>query len=551
MRAAPARRTVDTMNASLQWLDLVIATAFPLAFLVQLLWSEVALARRRVVLSGKPPIDPWLFFACKGLAIGAWFTVALQSFGIGWQPLAGFLVPPAISWTLWVFGFGLLFLGRINLSAHFRLGLPNEATRFQRNGAFRLTRNPMYAGIDVTMIAAVLYTGNPALLVVGAFVIAVQHRIILAEEPWMLATFGEDYVHYRERVGRYVTLPFAVRSGARAFGTLLKMGHCAPTFMSSILRACGRRKADWLVRLASAMPGGIGNTGGECGGITSPLMLLGLIHRLRSIEGGLPFVFDRSYNHIEVFRKHRCTLLCREIRGTPNRVLPCIRAVVHTGGICADTLCGEARNAIPAEARTAYGRLYTAFNRRGFHCAQTVLRKFDGLLSAEPGLLDAGSAFLGGTSFAGMTCSALTAGVMALGLSIGEIERSPLRVLKMVFLILTGGAAFHDRVNKFNRSMNRGGELAAWFKAQFGSTQCRAITGADFSSTAEVETYLQCEGISGCQLIAEKVADRVRLMLGQGRQVPVGMAARPADAPARSLTISAACTERPAACCAR
>jgi protein-S-isoprenylcysteine O-methyltransferase Ste14 len=524
MRAAPARRTVDTMNASLQWFDLIIATALPLAFMVQLLWSEVALARRRMALSGKPPIDRRLFFACKGLAIGAWFAVPLQSIGIGWRPLAGFLVPPAISWTLWVFGFGLLFLGRINLSAHFRLGLPNEATCFQRNGVFRLTRNPMYAGIDVTMIAAVFYTGNPALLVVGAFVIAVQHRIILAEEPWMLATFGEDYVHYRERVGRYVTLPFAVRSGARAFGTLLKMGHCAPTFMSSILRACGRRKADWLVRLASAMPGGIGNTGGECGGVTSPLMLLGLIHKLRSVEGGLPLVFDRSHNHIEEFRKHRCTLLCREIRGTPNRVLPCIRAVVHTGGICTDTLCGEVRNAIPAEARAAYGRLYTAFTRRGFHCAQTVLRRLERHIPAEPGLLDAGSAFLGGTSFAGMTCSALTAGVMALGLSIGEIERSPLRVLKMVFLILTGGAAFHDRVNKFNRSMNRGGELAAWFKAQFGSTQCRAITGADFSSTAEVETYLQCEGISGCLLIAEKVADRVRLMLGEKRRIPASTA---------------------------
>jgi protein-S-isoprenylcysteine O-methyltransferase Ste14 len=499
-----------------KWFDLIIATALPLAFLVQLLCSEVALARRRIVLSGKPPIDQRLFFACKYLAIGAWCTVTLQSFGIGWQPLTGFRVPLAISWALWVFGFGLLFLGRINLSAHFRLGLPNEATRFQRNGAFRFTRNPMYAGIDVTMIAAVLYTGNPALLAVAAFVIAVQHRIILAEEPWMLATFGDDYVHYRERVGRYVTLPLAVRSWVRAFGTFLTMGHCAPTFMSSILRVCGRRKADWLVKLASALPGGIGNTGGECGGITSPLVLQGLLHGLSSVEGGLPLVFDRSYNHIEEFRCHRCTLLCREIRGTPNRVLPCIRAVVDTGAICADTLCGEARNVIPAETRKAYCRLYAAFSRCGFHCAQTVLRKFDGLLSAQPSLLDAASAFLGGTAFMGMTCSALTAGAMALGLSTGEIESSPWRVLSMAFLILTGGPAFDNRVNKFNRSMNRGGELAAWFATQFGSTQCRAITGADFSSTAEVEAYLQGSGITRCQLIAQKVAEHVQLMLEGG-----------------------------------
>jgi hypothetical protein len=190
---------------------------------------------------------------------------------------------------------------------------------------------------------------------------------------------------------------------------------------------------------------------------------------------------------------------------------------VYSGAICADTLCGETRNVIPGEAREGYCRLYAAFNRCGCHCAQTVLRHLEGHIPAEPLLLDAGSVFLGGTSFAGMTCSALTAGAMALGLSLGEIESSPWRVLRMVFLILTGGPAFHDRVNKFNRSMNRGGELAAWFATQFGSTQCRAITGADFSSTAEVEEYLQGSGIAKCRLIAQKVADHVQLMLEETR----------------------------------
>jgi hypothetical protein len=63
--------------------------------------------------------------------------------------------------------------------------------------------------------------------------------------------------------------------------------------------------------------------------------------------------------------------------------------------------------------------------------------------------------------------------------------------------------------------MNRGGELAAWFAAQFGSTQCREITGADFSSTTDVEAYLQGGGITRCQLIAQKVVDRAQFMLGE------------------------------------
>lgn len=212
------------------------------------------------------------------------------------------------------------------------------------------------------------------------------------------------------------------------------------------------------------------------GGITSPLMLLGLRHGLGSIKGGLPLIFERGHAHMEVLRRHRWTLLCREIRRTPRSIVPCIRTIVDSGALCADTLCGRSRKVISCEAREAYCQLYAEFGRCGFHCAQAVLRKLDGRLPAQPRLLDAGSVLLGGTLFAGMTCSALTAGAMALGLRIGEIEGSWWRVLRMVYLLLTGGPAFDDSVNKFNRSMNRGGELAAWFAAQFGSTQCRAIT---------------------------------------------------------------------------
>ncbi len=500
----------------IKWFDLIIATALPLAFLIQLLWSEAFLARRGVQIGGQPPIDRRLFIASKYLAIGIWLAVSLQSWGLGWQPFAGVRVPRSLSGGLWVFGFGLLFLGRINLGAHLRLGLPKEATGFHRNGAFRFTRNPMYTGIDATMIAAILYTANPAILAGGVLVMTVHHRIILVEERWLQATFGEEYERYKERVGRYVTVPCSVRSLIWAMGTLLRMGHCAPTIMSSILAVSGH-KADWPVRLVAGMPGGIGYTGGECGGITSPLMLLGLLHGLGNIEGGLPLVFDRGFEHIEGFRRRCGTVLCREIGGMPPRILPCIRTIVRSTALCAGTLCRKNRGDIPHEAREAYRRLFAAFTRCGFHCARTVLRQLDRLEPARPPLLAASSAFMGGTLFAGLTCSALTAGVMALGLGRGEIERSPWRVLRMLFLMLTGGRAFDDGVNKFNWAMNRGGELAAWFAAQFGSTQCRAITGADFSSTAEVEGYLQGNGIAKCRLIAQKVSDQVQLMLEESK----------------------------------
>ena len=64
-------------------------------------------------------------------------------------------------------------------------------------------------------------------------------------------------------------------SPASTLGNLLRMGHCAPTVMRSVGELSSPDE-DWLVLLSAGMPGGIGNTGHECGAVTSSLVLLGL-----------------------------------------------------------------------------------------------------------------------------------------------------------------------------------------------------------------------------------------------------------------------------------
>jgi hypothetical protein len=67
---------------------------------------------------------------------------------------------------------------------------------------------------------------------------------------------------------------------------LLRMGHCAPTIMQTMLDV-SETDAQWLVKLTAGLPGGIGNTGGECGGVTAPLVLLGLRHGLAATAWSL------------------------------------------------------------------------------------------------------------------------------------------------------------------------------------------------------------------------------------------------------------------------
>jgi hypothetical protein len=76
-----------------------------------------------------------------------------------------------------------------------------------------------------------------------------------------------------------------------------------------------------------------------------------------------------------------------------------------------------------------------------------------------------------------------------------------------------GGYAFDEKINKFNRSMNRGYKLSRWFTEEFGSTHCQAITNCDFSDLTGVNNYIEGDCIAKCKQIAEKVAVKVQTMI--------------------------------------
>jgi protein-S-isoprenylcysteine O-methyltransferase Ste14 len=62
----------------------------------------------------------------------------------------------------------------------------------------------MYVGVYATIAASFLYTLNPVVFLLGVFVIAVHHSIVIAEEGHMQKVFGRKYREYCSRVQRYV-----------------------------------------------------------------------------------------------------------------------------------------------------------------------------------------------------------------------------------------------------------------------------------------------------------------------------------------------------------
>ena len=298
----------------------------------------------------------------------------------------------------------------------------------------------------------------------------------------------------------------------QAFTNILRMGHCAPAVMQTILDVSSTDK-EWLVRISAGMPGGIGNTGFECGGVTSPLVQLGIRYGLRQVDRGLPVIFDRGHALCHNFLACHNTLQCREIRGKDRFPRHCIGPVTRSPELFLAALDGNHQEAIPAVRRAGYSRLYSHLVENDFHCAQAVFIHLGYTPGEHRELFDVTSAFMGGTLFMGNTCSAFTAGVMAIGLKEGEIENSYLRVIRLLAIMTAGGYAFDERINKFNRSMNRGYRLSRWFMKEFGSTQCQAITHCDFSDSTGVSDYIEGDLIARCKSIAGKVAEQVQTML--------------------------------------
>ena len=179
-------------------------TLFPVVFLIILFGGGALMQRRHVDMDGDPPIDRRLFYASKYSIMAVWAAVVAQAWGLGLSLAAR---PDWVRWAsigFWVCGFLLLLAGRLTMGDSFRIGSPQERTGLRADGLFKVSRNPMYLGVFTTLLAATLYTLNPLVLLIAIFIVAVHHRIVLAEEGYLRQTFGGEYAEYCRRVGRYL-----------------------------------------------------------------------------------------------------------------------------------------------------------------------------------------------------------------------------------------------------------------------------------------------------------------------------------------------------------
>ena len=80
-----------------------------------------------------------------------------------------------------------------------------ESSALVTTGVFAYSRNPMYTGMLLALAGtALIMNGLLAWVVVIAFTVIIRVQFIRGEEALMEKTFGDEYVHYRSSVRRWI-----------------------------------------------------------------------------------------------------------------------------------------------------------------------------------------------------------------------------------------------------------------------------------------------------------------------------------------------------------
>lgn len=81
---------------------------------------------------------------------------------------------------------------------------PAASSELVTDGVYRHTRNPMYLGHALIVLAWAVHLGNVVcVLAVPAYMLYITRFQILAEERALALRFGQAYAAYRERVPRW------------------------------------------------------------------------------------------------------------------------------------------------------------------------------------------------------------------------------------------------------------------------------------------------------------------------------------------------------------
>ena len=82
---------------------------------------------------------------------------------------------------------------------------PEKSSHLVTGGVYRISRNPMYVGMALLLLAWTVYLESPAALLGPiVFIAYITHFQIIPEESLLAQHFGAEFETYRQRVRRWL-----------------------------------------------------------------------------------------------------------------------------------------------------------------------------------------------------------------------------------------------------------------------------------------------------------------------------------------------------------
>ncbi|HNU77336.1 MAG: methyltransferase [Bacteroidota bacterium] len=154
-------------------------------------------------IAGRPTIHPFLFIVGKAAGFFAWLMPALSLAGKGSLHQTAGRAFDYLALIALILGAVLILISSFALGKSIRIGLPTGETVLRTKGIYRYSRNPMYVGVHLVTLAAMLYTLKWWIILPGLFSIYIYHLIVLGEELFLERRFGEAFRQYIQKTGRY------------------------------------------------------------------------------------------------------------------------------------------------------------------------------------------------------------------------------------------------------------------------------------------------------------------------------------------------------------
>ena len=111
----------------------------------------------------------------------------------------------AIGLSLLIASLAWIILAQVQMGQSWRVGIDTaNKTQLVQAGVFKISRNPIFLGIMVTLMGLLLVAPNAITLTIFVLAIGLINVQVRLEEEHLKRMIGDDYVQYSQRVRRWI-----------------------------------------------------------------------------------------------------------------------------------------------------------------------------------------------------------------------------------------------------------------------------------------------------------------------------------------------------------